>query len=399
MRILLLSSAFNGLTQRAWIELRRAGHDVTVELAVSQAAIIEAAQLVDPELIICPFLRERVPTEVWTRYRTIIVHPGPKGDRGPSSLDWAITDGETRWGVTALQAVEEMDAGPIWATRSFALPPTPLRKSAVYNGAVADAAIELIGEVVAKAADPTFRPEPLDYGRADVIGTLRPTMRQVDRQFSWSDPTATIVRRIAAADGSPGVRTTLAEAEVSVFDADPGPPLPGEPGSILRRHHDAVLVRTGDGTVWIGQVRVDGALKLPAAAALGHRAAERPGGTAARGRAGAHRRAPRDQLPPARRGRRASLRLLQRGDVDVAVPPFGSRPPRCREAADQSARRHGRRRVLQRHPPQRHPRCALTGAGGVAQHQRDRRRVPRDHHLHRPARRRIASAGMPAPGA
>ena len=38
MRILLLSSAFNGLTQRAWIELRRAGHDVTVELAVSQAA-------------------------------------------------------------------------------------------------------------------------------------------------------------------------------------------------------------------------------------------------------------------------------------------------------------------------------------------------------------------------
>ena len=33
LRILLLCSAFNGLSQRAWLELRRDGHDVTVELA------------------------------------------------------------------------------------------------------------------------------------------------------------------------------------------------------------------------------------------------------------------------------------------------------------------------------------------------------------------------------
>ena len=28
MRILLLCSAFNGLTQRVWVELRQAGHEV-----------------------------------------------------------------------------------------------------------------------------------------------------------------------------------------------------------------------------------------------------------------------------------------------------------------------------------------------------------------------------------
>ena len=123
MRILLLCSAFNGLTQRAWIELRDAGHDVTVEFATSEEAIIEAVALFGPDLIICPFLRQRVPAEVWRRYRTIIIHPGPKGDRGPSSLDWAITTGETRWGVTALQAVEEMDAGPIWGSRSVCARP------------------------------------------------------------------------------------------------------------------------------------------------------------------------------------------------------------------------------------------------------------------------------------
>jgi putative two-component system protein, hydrogenase maturation factor HypX/HoxX len=58
---------------------------------------------------------------------------------------------------------------------------------------------------------------------------------------------------------------------VSVFDAHPGPTGPGRPGTILLRHHDALLVRTGDGGVWIGQVRAHDGVKLPAGIALtGH---------------------------------------------------------------------------------------------------------------------------------
>ena len=117
VRILLLVTAFNGLSQRAWCALREAGHDVGVQLATGAADMIEGVRRADPELIVCPFLKDRVPAEVWQKWRTVIIHPGPVGDRGPSSLDWAIAEGARTWGVTALQAVEEMDAGPIWATR------------------------------------------------------------------------------------------------------------------------------------------------------------------------------------------------------------------------------------------------------------------------------------------
>jgi putative two-component system protein, hydrogenase maturation factor HypX/HoxX len=276
MRILLLSSAFNGLTQRAWLELRAAGHDVSVELALSAELMVSAVTRFEPDLIICPFLRERVPSEIWARHRTIIVHPGPRGDRGPSSLDWAITTGQSLWGVTALQAVEEMDAGPIWGSRTFPLRPGELPKSAVYNGPVADAAIELIREVVAKADDPLFTPEPLDYTKPDVIGRLQPATRIADREFSWDEPADEILRRIRAADGSPGARTTLCDVPVAVFDAHPGPTIPGRPGTVQLRHHDAVLVRAGDRGVWIGQLRTEGAVKLPAAAALASRLREVP---------------------------------------------------------------------------------------------------------------------------
>ncbi|MEU4245247.1 enoyl-CoA hydratase-related protein [Actinoplanes sp. NPDC026619] len=287
MRILLLVTAFNGLSQRAWCALREAGHDVSVLFATGEQEMITGVGRADPELIICPFLKDRVPAEVWQRRRTVIIHPGPVGDRGPSSLDWAIAEGARVWGVTALQAVEEMDAGPIWATRTFALAAAPPRKSSLYNGPVADAAMECIFEVVTKAQDPAFTPVPADRAPGEVPGArLRPLMRQPDRAFSWDDPTEQIVRKIRAADGAPGVRTELGGLAVFAYDALPGivsaaqgqGARPGQiAGQIISRRQGAVLVGTGDGSVWLGHLRAAdpgharAGIKLPSTTLLGAR--------------------------------------------------------------------------------------------------------------------------------
>ncbi|WP_312858385.1 hydrogenase maturation protein, partial [Pseudonocardia pini] len=276
MRILLLCSSYNGLTQRVWTELREDGHHVDVRLSHDEAAIRRAVHDTRPELVLCPFLKDRVPEDVWRGHRVVVIHPGPLGDRGPSSIDWAITDAEPVWGVTALQAVEEMDAGPIWGHRTFPMPADAPRKSSVYNGPVADAGVSLAREVVAKAQDPAFVPAPVETFGAEVIGRLRPTMTQADRVFSWEDPTDHVLRRIRAADGSPGVRSRIAGVDLSVFDAHRGSATPGEPGSIALRRHGAVLVRTGDGAVWIGHARVPKGIKLPVTSVLAGRLDEVP---------------------------------------------------------------------------------------------------------------------------
>jgi putative two-component system hydrogenase maturation factor HypX/HoxX len=275
VRILLLATAFNGLTQRVWCALSEAGHDVGLQLATGPADMIEGVRAADPELILCPFLKDRVPAEVWQRWRTVIIHPGPVGDRGPSALDWAIADGARTWGVTALQAIEEMDAGPVWATRTFTLPAAPPRKSALYNGPVADAAMECVFEVVAKASDPAFTPVPADQAPTEAPGArARPLMTQDDRAFDWTDPTEEIIRRIRAADGAPGVRTEVGGMPVFAYDAHPGLHRGARPGQLITRRQGAVLVATGDGSVWLGHLRAvqkKGGIKLPATTLLGAR--------------------------------------------------------------------------------------------------------------------------------
>ncbi|MHC8394614.1 hydrogenase maturation protein [Pseudomonas sp. LB3P93] len=254
LNIILLSSAFNGLSQRAWLALREMGHCPSVVLFTDEKTVCEQIEQSGADLVICPFLKDRVPQQLWSNRErpVVIIHPGIVGDRGASALDWAITRELTHWGVTALQAVEEMDAGPVWSTCDFNLP-QGLRKSELYNGPVSDAAIRCIRDVVDKFID-GYMPVPVDYNHPRVVGHLQPNMKQADRTFSWHDCSRFIKRCIDAADGQPGVLASLAGGQYYVYDAHLDS-RSGTPGEILAVRDDAVLVATGDRSVWIGSLR------------------------------------------------------------------------------------------------------------------------------------------------
>src|SRR5690348_7851284 len=104
MNILFLTTAHNSLSQRAFVELVDRGHKVIVVIASSEAAILEAVECEHPELIVAPMLKKVIPAAIWRHHTCLIVQPGVKGDRGPSSLDWAILHACEEWGVTLLRA-------------------------------------------------------------------------------------------------------------------------------------------------------------------------------------------------------------------------------------------------------------------------------------------------------
>jgi len=176
MRILLISSSYNGLCQRAHVELEALGHDISITLALSPDDIRKGVTFFQPDLIICPFLKEKIPEDVWSKHLCLIIHPGIKGDRGPSSLDWAILHGEQEWGVTVLQAVEEMDAGDIWAVETFKM--RPASKAGIYRRELTQAAIRGMLSAVKRVESGSYRPKPHDYTKQNMQGEIRPLMKQ-----------------------------------------------------------------------------------------------------------------------------------------------------------------------------------------------------------------------------
>jgi putative two-component system hydrogenase maturation factor HypX/HoxX len=254
MRILLISTSYNGLTQYAHLELLALGHDVSIELSLSDEVMREGIELFQPDLIICPFLKEKIPADIWRNQVCIIIHPGIKGDRGASSMDWAILNNEVEWGVTALQATEVMDIGDIWAAVTFKR--RPVCKARMYRHEIMATGIQVILDTVKRFGSGIYLPEPLDYTNQEVRGQLRPILTQADRQINWStDNVDTIIKKIYSADNQPGVLDTIAGEEYYLYGAHREGKLLGNPGEIIAKRYDAICRSAINGAVCLSHLR------------------------------------------------------------------------------------------------------------------------------------------------
>ncbi|MCP4598841.1 hydrogenase maturation protein [Neptuniibacter sp.] len=279
MRILFLTHGFNSLTQRLFVELRRDGHEVSIEFDINDEVAEEAVELFKPELILAPFLKRAIPESIWKKHRCIIVHPGIKGDRGPSSVDWAIMNGEEQWGVTCLEATAEMDAGDIWESVEF-----PLRdasKSSLYRNEVTDAAVAAVKLTLKRIESGDYQPEPLDYTNPEIRGQWNCLMQQKERQINWQlDDTETVLRKINAADSMPGVKDLIGGKNYFLYNAYAEVELgesKADSGSILATRDGAICFKTIDAAVWVTHLKIaepapdEFAFKLPATHLLGEK--------------------------------------------------------------------------------------------------------------------------------
>jgi enoyl-CoA hydratase/carnithine racemase/methionyl-tRNA formyltransferase len=304
MKILFLCTAHNSLSQRLYLALSTS-HDVTIEYALSDSLMITAAELAKPDLIICPFLTARVPKEVYNNYLTLIIHPGPPGDAGPSALDWLLLGddgsvedskklleyldqdckpGRSHWGITILQAIEQFDAGPVWAFEQFPIDidHPKLTKSELYRGPVSRAAISACISAIKRIHQaagsgpviPSLKANP-DFKRLSVLAQApfqggrtheRPLLKAAQRDFDVSKHTAKqISRRIRCGDSQPGALSKIFGQNLYVYggiiDECPNGPNPGAfpaalPGSIVAIRKDAVCILTRDGRgIWITHIR------------------------------------------------------------------------------------------------------------------------------------------------
>jgi methionyl-tRNA formyltransferase len=160
----------------------------------------------DVDVIVVAAYGALIPKGLLERALWLNVHPSllPRW-RGAAPVERAIMAGDTQTGVSIIQLVEELDAGPIGAVRAF-----PVAEEDDAGSVFAQAA-QLAPELVEEALETRdFRPQEGEVTYAEKIGPA-------DRELDWSKPAEELHNRIRALSPHIGARGELHGRPVIVW--------------------------------------------------------------------------------------------------------------------------------------------------------------------------------------
>ena len=162
----------------------------------------------DVDTIVLVAYGRLIPSDQLARHLWLNVHPSllPRW-RGAAPVERALMAGDTQTGVTIIELVEELDAGPIAAQR--ALPIDPEDDAGAVYAKAAELGAELLEEVL---PEPSFAPQ------SDEGVTYAEKIGPHDRVLDLSDPVAA-VNRVRALSPHIGARTELEGRPVTVWRA------------------------------------------------------------------------------------------------------------------------------------------------------------------------------------
>jgi methionyl-tRNA formyltransferase len=179
-----------------------------------------------------------VPEDVLAERTWLNVHPSllPRW-RGAAPVERALMAGDTETGVTIIELVKELDAGPVAAQRQFSIGPED-DAGAVYATA-AEVAVELL-EGVLDDPEPQLVPQP------EAGLTYAARIEPPDRELDLERPAQELVDRVRALSPHIGARTELHGRRVTVWRArvnDDGTfePLDVQPEGKRRMSYEAWL--------------------------------------------------------------------------------------------------------------------------------------------------------------
>ena len=251
-KITLLVTSFNSLTQAVYVWLRDRGYVVGVVYAKS-LSMLEEIESFEPDLVLCPFLKDYVPSSIYDRYDTFVFHPGIRGDRGAYSLEWALWESRDSWGGVWLRVVEELDSGDIYASGEFKLRDS--YKASIYRNEELKTALNSLEELLQNIKSNSFVPQ-----------LQKPMHPKFQTTIDWhKDTTKEIIKKINTLDSFPGVLDEILGIECHLFGVHNEAKLRGnKPKEILAKRDGAICISTIDGALWITHLREPHRFKLPA---------------------------------------------------------------------------------------------------------------------------------------
>ena len=180
--------------------------------------------------------------------------------RGAAPAAAAILAGEEATGVTILEVVLALDAGPILDQR--ALPIEPHDATGTLNEKLAELGANLLIDVLPAWEQGDLTAQPQDEAQASYARTLR----REDARIDWSRPAVDVWRQVRAYSPWPVATTSVDGEPLRILEAWPLAGQPdARPGTVLALPQDAAApagagfaVRCGDGLLAVVRAQRSG---------------------------------------------------------------------------------------------------------------------------------------------
>lgn len=188
--------------------------------------------------------------------------------RGAAPMQWAILEGEAVTGVTTMQLVAEMDAGPVLLAEEVALEPDETVPS--LEARLVPVGARLLTETLAGVRRGALTPHPQDPGAV----TFAPMLRKEDGAVDWTRPAREIERRVRAFTPWPSAFTYWQGKRIKVHgarlaaDRTGATPETEAPGTVTGAGPDGVRVAAGAGALLLTELQLEGRKRMPAEAFL-----------------------------------------------------------------------------------------------------------------------------------
>ena len=212
----------------------------------------------EPELVVVVAYGQIIPSTILElpRRGVLNVHASllPRW-RGAAPIAHAILAGDPVTGVTIMAMDEQLDHGPILATRQTAI--GDREDAAALAQRLATLGAELLVETLPELGG--IVPREQDHEAA----TLAPKLKKEDGELGWELDAAEIDRRVRAFQPWPGVSLPFAGARVKVLRGSPAGGT-GAPGEVLAAGRNGVEVAAGRGSYVLEEVQVPGRRPQPA---------------------------------------------------------------------------------------------------------------------------------------
>lgn len=238
-------------------------------LAVLQPEKIKAEEALEevlalaPDLIVTAAYGQILPKRLLEapKFGCINVHASllPKY-RGGAPIHKAIVDGETESGVTIMYMVEALDAGDMLS--KVVVPIEERDTVGLLHDKLAAAGSRLLLETVPRLLAGEIQPEAQDHSAA----TFAPNIKRADEKIDWSKSAEQIYNQVRGLNPWPVAFTTCAGKVWKLWWVEKLPEVNSgkEPGTIIAREEDGLVVACGSGAVKITELQPEGKKRMSA---------------------------------------------------------------------------------------------------------------------------------------